>query len=227
MLLNNTSFTYQVAVGTYKRHLASKTVYPLTCTFLLGTRLEGAEVDAIQRCQQEGRKVVQEAREVREKGPLWNRNAGSVIQELEVEGHQFCIQAIVFTDHLNNQAKNGYVRVDNFLQGEEDDINDVTFVSEVKFLRYFLSPTYIFKTTTSHDPRVDNWVELRTKPVYNKERIANENHVILLPSERLIRCVVFDIVDDDDDGGEEQVSNDRSSAQHEINQANLITIGTG
>ncbi|OBT59967.1 hypothetical protein VE03_10750 [Pseudogymnoascus sp. 23342-1-I1] len=242
-LLNNTSFTYQMAVDSYKRQLESKAIFPLTCTFILGTRLEPAEVEAIQKCQLEGREASREAvKEVRgkTKGSLWRRstqpepdstaeNAGSVVKELELVGHQFCIQAIVFCDQLNDQAKEAYDKVDNFLQGEPDDINDVTYVSEVMFLCYFLSAIWIFKTTTSHDPRVDGWEELQTKPQYNKQCIADENHVIWLPGRKLIRWFVFDIVDeDDDDDDEEQFSNDktRTPRQDEIDFANSVKLVT-
>jgi hypothetical protein len=97
-LLNNTSFIYQMAVSSYKRQLISRSIYPLTCTFLLGTQLEPAEVDAIQQCQLEGREAVREVRG-KTKGPLWRRstqtqpeyaaeNTGSVAKELGVEGYQ-------------------------------------------------------------------------------------------------------------------------------------------
>ncbi|KAL7755443.1 hypothetical protein ACKLNR_014541 [Fusarium oxysporum f. sp. zingiberi] len=242
-LLNNTSFIYQMAVDSYKRQLESKTIFPLTCTFILGTRLELAEVEAIQQCQLEGHKASCEA--VREahsstKASLWKRssqpvpdsaakNAGSVAKELEMVGRQFCIQAVVFTDHLNDQAKNAYNMVDNFLQSDPDDINDVTCVSEVKFLCHFLSPVWIFKTTTSHDPRVDGWEDLQAEPRYNKEFIADENHNIWLPGQKLIRRFVFGIVDEDDsDDEEEQFFNDETRAprQKEIDFANRVKIGT-
>ncbi|GKU07670.1 hypothetical protein FLAG1_09730 [Fusarium langsethiae] len=187
-LLNNTSFIYQMAVDGYKRQLKSGTIYPVSCTLILGTRLEPAEVDAIQKCQLEGGKASNEAAKQahsRKKAPLWRRptqpepdsaakNAGSVAEELGQVGHQFCIQAIVFTDHLNHQAKEAYLKVDNYRQGKPDDINDVTFVSEARLLCNFLSPLWLFKTTTSHDPRVDGWNELRAKPQYNEENIADK-----------------------------------------------------
>lgn len=242
MLLNNTSFIYQMAVDSYKRQLESNMIFPLTCTFILGTRLETAEVEAIQKCQIEGREVLRKAvKEVHRKtkgSSLWRRptqpepdsaaeNAGSVAKELELVGHQFCIQAIVFCDHLNDQAKEAYNKVDNFFQGEPDDINDVTYVSEVMFLCYFLSAIWIFKTTNSHDPRVDGWEELQAKPQYNQQCIADENRVIWLPGHKLIRWFVFDIVDEDDDD-EDQFSNDKTRAprQDEIDFANGVKLGT-
>ncbi|RYC80448.1 hypothetical protein BFJ63_vAg16670 [Fusarium oxysporum f. sp. narcissi] len=243
MLLNNTSFIYQMAVDSYKRQLKSNMIFPLTCTFILGTRLEPAEVDAIQKCQLEGREASRAVKEAhsKAKASLWRRstqpepdsaaeNAGSVVKELELVGHQFCIQAIVFCDQLNHQAMGAYDKVDNFLQGEPDDINDVTKVSEVMFLCYFLSAVWIFKTTTSHDPRVDSWEELRNKPQYNKQCIADENRIIWLPGRKLIRWFVFDIVDEDDsdDDDEEQFSNDKTRAprQDEIDFANGVKLGT-
>ncbi|KAH7009084.1 uncharacterized protein B0I36DRAFT_342910 [Microdochium trichocladiopsis] len=241
MLLNNTSFIYQMAVDCYKRHLQTNMIFPLTCTFILGTRLEPAEVEAIQKCQREGREASREAVKVVQKntkGSLWRRstqpepdsaadNAGSAVKELEMAGHQFCIQAIVFVDHLNDQAKKAYREVDNFLQGEPDDINDVTDVSEVMFLCYFLSAIWIFKTTTSHDPRVDGWEELKATSQYNKQCIADENHVIWLPGCKLIRWFVFDIVDEDDDDDAEQFSNhtNRLPRQDEIIAANNVRLG--
>jgi hypothetical protein len=230
-----------MAVSSYKRQLMSKSIYPLTCTFLLGTRLEPAEVDAIQQCQLDGRNAVREVRG-KTKGSLWRgstqpkpdsavENAGSVAKELEVEGYQFCIEAIVFCDQLNDQAMKAYRKVDDFLEGQADDINDVTFVSEVQFLLHFLSAIWIFKTTTSHDYRVDNWVELRNTPQYNDEFIVDTDGVIWLPSDDLIRWFVFDIVDDDDDddGDDEgKLSNHRTRAprQDEIDFVKGVKLGT-
>jgi hypothetical protein len=228
-----------MAVSSYKRQLMSKSIYPLTCTFLLGTRLEPAEVDAIQQCQLEGRNAVREVRG-KTKGSLWRgstqskpdsavENAGSVAKELEVEGHQFCIEAIVFCDQLNDQAMKAYRNVDDFLEGQADDINDVTFVSEVQFLLHFLSAIWIFKTTTSHDNRVDNWVELRSAAQYNNEFIVDTDGIIWLPSDDLIRWFVFDIVDDDDDDNDERsLSNHRTRPprQDEIDLANRVKLGT-
>ncbi|KAK2922396.1 hypothetical protein FoTM2_017752 [Fusarium oxysporum f. sp. vasinfectum] len=226
----------------YKRQLKSNMIFPLTCTFILGTRLAPAEVDAIQKCQLEGREASRAVKEAhsKAKASLWRRssqpvpdsaakNAGSVTKELEMVGRQFCIQAVVFTDHLNDQAKNAYNKVDNFLQSDPDDINDVTCVSEVKFLCHFLSPVWIFKTTTSHGPRVDGWEDLQAEPRYNKEFIADENHNIWLPGQKLIRRFVFGIVDEDDsDDEEEQFFNDETRAprQKEIDFANRVKIGT-
>ncbi|KAI3532064.1 hypothetical protein CABS02_13974 [Colletotrichum abscissum] len=237
-LLNNTSFIYQMAVSSYKRRLTSKEVYPVTCTFLLGTRLEPAEVDAIRRCQTVGQQAVMEMREMKKKSfwgksthlePESTENDGSVAKELEAEGQQFCIEAVVFCEQLNEQAKKSYEKVDNFLHGQPDDINDVTFVSETPFLLHYLRPRWIFKTTTSHDCRVDNWVELRNTPMYNDASIADLDGVIWLPSDGLIRRYVFDIVDDasdDTDEDEAQSSNRRTPAprQDEIDFANRIKL---
>ncbi|KAF5712769.1 hypothetical protein FGLOB1_4362 [Fusarium globosum] len=236
-LLNNTSFIYQMAVDGYKRQLESGTIYPVSCTLILGTRLEPAEVDAIQECQLEGGKASNEAAKEahsRKKAPLWRRstqpepdsaakNAGSVAEELGQVGHQFCIQGIVFTDNLNHQAKEAYNKVDNYRQGKPDDINDVTFVSEARLLYSFLSPLWLFKTTTSHDPRVDGWGELRNKRQYNEQRIADENGTIWLPGPALIRRFVLDIVDEDDSDDEEQ---NRAPRQDEIDFANGVNFGT-
>ncbi|KAK0368540.1 hypothetical protein CLIM01_14103 [Colletotrichum limetticola] len=170
-LLNNTSFIYQMAVSSYKRQLTSKQVYPVTCTFLLGTRLEPAE------------------------------------------------------------AKKAYEKVDNFLHGQSDDINDVTFVSETQFILHYLRPVWIFKTTNSHDCRVDDWSELRNTPKYNDASIADLDGVIWLPNHGLIRRYVFDIVDDasdDIDKDEAQSFNCRTPAprQDEIDFANRIKLAT-
>ncbi|EXM14515.1 hypothetical protein RAB80_016970 [Fusarium oxysporum f. sp. vasinfectum] len=236
MLLNNTSFIYQMAVDSYKRQLESKSIYPLTCTFILGTQLEPVEVEVIQQCQLLGRDAVREVRKT--KGSLFRRSTqpvpasaaehgGSVAKELELEGHQFCIQAIVFCDQLNEQSKRAYQNVDDFLEGEPDDINDVTFVSEVMFLLYFLSAVWIFKTTTSHDPRVDGWAELRKTAKYNEQHIVDNDKVIWLPSHRLIRWFVFGIVDDDEED-EAQFSNNetRDPRPDEIALANCVKLGT-
>lgn len=95
------------------------------------------------------------------------------------------------------------------------------------FLCYFLSAIWIFKTTNSHDPRVDGWEELQAKPQYNQQCIADENRVIWLPDHKLIRWFVFDIVDEDDDD-EDQFSNDKTRAprQDEIDFANGVKLGT-
>ncbi|RSL80132.1 hypothetical protein CEP52_017433 [Fusarium oligoseptatum] len=212
-----------MAVASYKRQLESKSVHPLTCTFILGTRLEPAEVDAIQQCQRKGQEAARGVRR-KMKESLWEKStrpepslagedAGSVAKELELEGHQFCIQAIVFCDQLNSQAKKAYEKVDNFLKGQQDDINDVTYVSEVKFLLYFLTP------------------ELRSVPQYNDKRIIDEEDVIWLPGDRLIRWFVLGIVDDDDDDDDEeqaQFSNHktRDPQPEEVALANRVKLGT-
>jgi hypothetical protein len=241
-LLNNTSFIYQMAVHSYRRQVESNVVYPLTCTFLLGTRLEPVEVDAIEKSQIADRKAATQERE-NKKGFLRRKptqlepdsageNPRSVVKELELVGHQFCIQAVVFNDELNDQAIAAYKRVDNFLHGQPDDINDVTYVSEEDFLCHFLSPTWVFKTTTSHDPRVDSWEELQTKPKYNEELIADENNVIWLPSPKLIRRSVFGMPDEDDDDNdddeEDQFSKDKTRTLRpaEITLAHNVRLGT-
>ncbi|SCV61321.1 uncharacterized protein FFFS_15890 [Fusarium fujikuroi] len=114
LLLNNTSFVYQMAVDSYKRQLKWRSIYSLTYTFILGTRLESAEVEVIEQCQLVGRDVVREVRKT--KGSLFRRstqpvpgcvaeNGLSVAKELEFEGHLFYIQAVVFYDQLNEQTK--------------------------------------------------------------------------------------------------------------------------
>jgi hypothetical protein len=234
MLLNNTSFIYQMTLDSYKRQLKSANVYPLTCTFILGTPLQPQEVEAIQNCQTEGKEVLKDAREVMKAKALSSMfkktiqpDPGStevpvsVAEELDKQGHQFCIQAVVFADHLSVQAKDGYSKVDTFLDGQPDDINDVTFLSEVRFLIYFLHEYWIFKTTTSHDPRVDSWPELRNQSPYNKERVAPEDGKILLPSPELIRRWVFDIVDEEDEDVDEE---DPKIRQQLVDDANRITV---
>ncbi|KAK1517393.1 hypothetical protein CABS01_16660 [Colletotrichum abscissum] len=230
----------KMAVSSYKRQLTSKQVYPVTCTFLLGTRLEPAEVDTIRRCQTEGQQALMEMREMKKKSfwgksthlePESTENDGSVAKELEAEGQQFCIEAVVFSEQLNEQAKKAYEKVDNFLHGQLNDINDVTFVSETQFILHYLRPVWIFKTTNWHDCRVDDWSELRNTPKYNDASIADLDGVIWLPNHGLIRRYVFDIVDDasdDIDKDEAQSFNCRTPAprQDEIDFANRIKLAT-
>ncbi|SCO54128.1 uncharacterized protein FFNC_15351 [Fusarium fujikuroi] len=155
-------------------------------------------------------------------------NGGSVAKELELEGHPFSIESVVFSDQLNEQAKKAYKILDDFLERQPEDINDVTLVSEARFLVNLLSPVWIFKTTTSHDPRVDGWEELQSKPQYNEQRIADKDNVIQLPGHKLIRRFVLGIADDDKEEDEVQFSDDntRDPRPDEIALASRVKLGT-
>jgi hypothetical protein len=119
------------------------------------------------------------------------------------------------------KAKDGYSKADTFLDGQPDDINVVTFLSGVHFLIYFLHEYRIFKTTTSHDPLVDSWPELRKHSPYIKGRVAPEDGKIVLPSSELIRMRVFDLVDEEDEDVDEE---DPKIRQQLVDDANRITL---
>jgi hypothetical protein len=212
-LLNNNAFVYRREIGNYKRLLNSAESYLLTCTFLLATPISPKEVQLIQNCQLEGQKVLQQVTErmfslkglsmitktTYEDSDAQGESENNVAQELEKQGHPFCIQAAVFADKLGKQDKDCYDQVDNFLQGRPDDVNDVTFLSQLQFLEHLLHENWTMKITTSCDPRIDDsWAELRTTPKYNKEKVAPEDNKIKLPTVPLIRRYVFDIVEDED-----------------------------
>ena len=217
-LLNNNSFLYCREIGNYKRLLNKEDSYNITCTFLLATPLTPTEVQAIQKYQKAGVYLVKKAKKEAGtklsslfKGGTAREDLGSpetadtVAQELEKQGHPFCIEAIVFSDYLGKQAIDGYEGIDNFLDGTPDDINDVTFASQKKFIISFFHERWIFKTTTPHDPRVDNWPELEQTPQYNLKPLAEGDAIIQLPSVELVLEFVFGIVEETSNNG---LSND-------------------
>jgi hypothetical protein len=206
-LLNNTAFVYRREIGNYKRLQKKKDgeSYEITCTFLLATKLTPAEVKDIQKYQSAGAKLIREAKDAKEKsgkkitllkkGVREDEPSGEtdVAQELEKQGHPFCIGGIVYKDFLGRQAQDGFTAVDTFLDGTPEDINDVTFVSEEGFIGSLLHEYWIFKTTSPHDPRVDNWPELQNTPQYNREPLSAKGETVLVPSVALVLEFVFDI----------------------------------
>ncbi len=129
-----------------------------------------------------------------------------VARELQKQGHKFCIAGVVFTDTLSQQAIDGYTVVDEWLDGEPEDINDVTLVSEEKFTRFLLHHDWILKTTSSHDPRVDEWPELRKKQLYNSVPLtAGPIATVRVPSVALVEEFVFDIMPKAPEPGEPNI----------------------
>lgn len=209
-LVSNTAFVYRREIGNYKRLQTKRKggdSYELTCTFLLATKLTPAEVGDIQKYQNAGVKLIQADKNARAKGtkriPTFIKKGAredadisgevDVAEELEKQGHPFCIEGIVFKDFLGKQALDGFTAVDTWLDGTPDDINDVTFVSEKQFIRHLLHVLWIFKTTSSHDPRVDNWPELLQAPKYNQKPLAENAKSVTVPSVALVLEFVFDI----------------------------------
>ncbi|KAF2752625.1 hypothetical protein EJ05DRAFT_270675 [Pseudovirgaria hyperparasitica] len=221
-LRNNNVHTYRREIGNYRRLMNKpEDSYDITCTFLLATPLTPKEVEVIQKLQDAGAELVKQRQAQKEKDakaakesrllrPFVKRATNdnldsskaeepeeSIAQELEKQGHPFCIEAIVFDDFLGEQAKNCYRQVDNSLSGTRWDINDATFGSQTSFVRFLFHESWIFKTTTSHDPRVDDWPELRRTQKYNDlPMVDDDNTPIQVPSIKLVRKYVFDIVDD-------------------------------
>jgi hypothetical protein len=211
LLFNNTAFIYRREIGNYKRLLKTDEPYEITCTLLLATPITPSEVEAIQKCQIEGADgIVEKEKWATEgksslswlrKGTHENHSSSgepkSIAQELEKQGHPFCITSIVFDDYLGEQAREGYLQVDNFRNGMPDDINDVTFASQAIYVRKLFSPIWTFKCANSHDPHVDDWPELQGKNKYNEEDIVSDDKNILLPCPEDVRAFVFVIEDED------------------------------
>lgn len=80
-----------------------------------------------------------------------------------------------------------YKKVDKYAKGE-DDINDLNTSKERKVLTNFLSPDAFFKIFNSHEPAVDNDIQMPTgDAMYGRQLLNATSHTITLPSVKQVK----------------------------------------
>ncbi|RSL75718.1 hypothetical protein CEP51_010611 [Fusarium floridanum] len=198
--LNSTAFTYKRAMGQYTRlqELYQKDpsqAFPVSNIFLLGTAIQPTELAAIQEAQNIGA------------SSSTTRYSKPESLNIEGRGTLFQISSVVMIDRMTEKSIKLYKKVDNYAKGE-DDINDLNTLKERKVLTNFLSPGAFFKILNSHEPAVDNDIQMPTgDAMYGRHLLNATGHTITLPSVKQVKRIfgIEDlstlprVVDDSDD----------------------------
>ncbi|KAJ3456154.1 hypothetical protein MRS44_016177 [Fusarium solani] len=179
--LNSTAFTYKRAMGQYTRlqELYQKDpsqAFPVSNIFLLGTAIRPTELAAIQEAQNIGGKS----------GSSYGRP-----ETLNIEGRGtlFQISSVVMIDRMTEKSIKLYKKVDSYGKGE-DDINDLNTLKERKVLTNLLSPGAFLKILNSHEPAVDNDVQMPTgDTMYGRQLLNATGHTITLPSVKQVKRI--------------------------------------
>ncbi|RSL57597.1 hypothetical protein CEP54_008194 [Fusarium duplospermum] len=175
--LNSTAFTYKRAMGQYTRlqELYQKDpsqAFPVSNIFLLGTAIQPTELAAIQEAQNIGGQASSSS----------TRHSKSESLNIEGRGTLFQISSVVMIDRMTEKSIKLYKKVDNYAKGE-DDINDLNTLKERRVLTNFLSPGAFFKILNSHEPAVDNDIQMPTgDAMYGRHLLNATGHTITLPS---------------------------------------------
>ncbi|KAJ4329005.1 hypothetical protein N0V84_000577 [Fusarium piperis] len=183
--LNSTAFTYKRAMGQYTRlqELYRKDpsqAFPVSNIFLLGTAIQPTELAAIQEAQNiEGTASSSLTSGYGRPGKL----------NIEGRGTLFQISSVVMIDRMTEKSIKLYKKVDNYAKGE-DDINDLNTLKERKVLTNFLSPGAFFKILNSHEPAVDNDIQMPTgDAMYGRHLLNATGHTITLPSVKQVKRI--------------------------------------
>ncbi|KAI8712255.1 hypothetical protein NCS52_01323200 [Fusarium sp. LHS14.1] len=92
-------------------------------------------------------------------------------------------------DRMTEKSIKLYKKVDNYGKGE-DDINDLSTLKERKVLTNFLSPGAFFKILNSHEPAVDNDIQMPTgDAMYGRQLLNANGHTITLPSVKQVKRI--------------------------------------
>lgn len=176
--LNSTAFTYKRAMGQYTRLLElykkdPSQAFPVSNVFLLGTAIQPTELAAIQKAQ----------------NIRGNACNSSGMIHIEGRGTLFQISSVVMIDRMTENSIKLYKKVDSYGKGE-DDINDLNTLKERKVLTNFLSPGAFFKILNSHDPAVDNDVQMPMgDAMYGRQLLNATDHTITLPSVKQVKKI--------------------------------------
>ncbi|KAM0425814.1 hypothetical protein ACHAPT_009065 [Fusarium lateritium] len=179
--LNSTAFTYKRAMLQYSRlerlyQQDPSQAFPVTNIFLLGTALQPTELAAIQEFM--------DSAKVADRDPRRQRHLN-----IEGRGTLFQISSIVMVDRMTEKSVKLFKKVDNYAKGE-DDINDLNSLKERKVLTNFLSPAGFFKILNSHEPAVDNDIQMPTgDAMYGRHLLNATGHTITLPSVKQVKRI--------------------------------------
>ncbi|KAL2674241.1 hypothetical protein Neosp_012692 [[Neocosmospora] mangrovei] len=214
--LNSTAFTYKRAMGQYTRlqELYQKDpsqAFPVSNIFLLGTAIQPTELAAIQEAQNIG-------------GNAGSSHGRLGSANIEGRGTLFQISSVVMIDRMTEKSIKLYKKVDNYGKGE-DDINDLNTLKERKVLTNFLSPGAFFKILNSHEPAVDNDIQMPTgDAMYGRQLLNTNGHTITLPSVKQVKRIfgIEDLsalpraMDDSDDEDDKPASRRTGRARFEV-----------
>ncbi|KAJ4182812.1 hypothetical protein NW767_013777, partial [Fusarium falciforme] len=179
--LNSTAFTYKRAMGQYTRlqelyQKGPSQAFPVSNIFFLGTAIQPTELAAIQEAQNIG-------------GNACSSSGRPATLNLEGRGTLFQISSVVMIDRMTEKSIKLYKKVDSYEKGE-DDINDLNTLKERKVLTNFLSPGAFFKILNSHEPAVDNDVQMPTgDAMYGRQLLNATGHTITLPSVKQVKRI--------------------------------------
>ncbi|RSL53536.1 hypothetical protein CEP53_007722 [Fusarium sp. AF-6] len=186
----------------YQKHPPQ--AFPGSNIFLLRTAIQPTELAAIQEAQN----IEASSSTTRYSRP----------ESLNIEGRGTLLQIflVVMIDRMTEKAIKLYKKEDNYAKGE-DDINDLKTLKERKVSTNFLSPGAFFKILNSHEPAVDNDIQMPTgDAMYGRHLLNATGHTITLPSVKQVKRIlgIEDLstlpraVDDSDD------EEDRSAPLH-------------
>ncbi|KAF4963146.1 hypothetical protein FSARC_8811 [Fusarium sarcochroum] len=182
---NSVSFTLERETGAYKREVERGGAgTPTTVVLLVGSPIVEAEKNSVIKCQED-------------------TGFTSKSSRYTVTGDIFCIQTLAFTEFMPRDSVQRFQQIDNAFSGNQD-INDLTEVTESTLLEYGPTAKLFQKVLNSHLQSVDK-SSMATKDMYGRQRLCADGGQIVFPRIEEVMKIFERDIEDSEDGNDHAI----------------------